>query len=160
MRIAFGIVSLFPGGGLQRDCVEIAKLIRAQGHSVVIYTCRLQDHQFASDTPVVVLQNNARTNHHRQYTFAVDFLKETAGQYDLIVGFDKLMKLDVLYCADASMAYRMVRQPYLRLLPRYRTYRYLEQSSFSPASKTRIVLLSDNQIIEYQSAWSTTAGRM
>ncbi len=24
MKIAFAIVSLFPGGGLQRDCVEIA----------------------------------------------------------------------------------------------------------------------------------------
>ena len=25
MRIAFGIVSLFPGGGLQRDCLKLAE---------------------------------------------------------------------------------------------------------------------------------------
>jgi UDP-glucose:(heptosyl)LPS alpha-1,3-glucosyltransferase len=160
MRIAFGIVSLFPGGGLQRDCMEIARLIREQGHSVIIHTCRLQDHQLGSDTPVVVLQNSARTNHHRQYTFAIDFLEETANKYDLVVGFDKLMALDVLYCADASMAYRMFQQPYLRLLPRYRSYWDLEKCSFSADSSTRIIFLSDNQIIEYQSAWFTTGHRM
>ena len=41
MRIAFGIVDLFPGGGLQRDCVEIAKLVSNRGHDVVIYTERV-----------------------------------------------------------------------------------------------------------------------
>ena len=59
MRIAFAIVSLFPGGGLQRDCVEIAKLVRGLGHDVTIYTCRLHDHTLAYNIPILLLQNDA-----------------------------------------------------------------------------------------------------
>ena len=33
MRFAFGIVNLFAGGGLQRDCVGIAQLLRDRGHA-------------------------------------------------------------------------------------------------------------------------------
>src|SRR4051794_11463376 len=129
MRIAFGIVSLFPGGGLQRDCIEIAKLVQAGGHEVVIYTCRLREFGFADEIPVLVLQNDAKTNHQRQYTFALDFSRHTADRYDLIVGFDKLLNLDVLYCADPSIAYRLKNRPYLHFLSRYRTFRKLERSS-------------------------------
>jgi UDP-glucose:(heptosyl)LPS alpha-1,3-glucosyltransferase len=160
MRIAFAIVSLFPGGGLQRDCVEIAKLVRGLGHEVTIYTCRLHDHALADDIPILLLQNDAGTNHGRQYAFAVDFLKEASDHHDLIVGFDKLFGLDVLYCADPSMAYRLLRQPYLRLLPRYWTYHAIEKDSFAPPNKTKIILLSHGQMSEYWSAWGTEASRM
>lgn len=160
MRIAFAIVSLFPGGGLQRDCVEIAKLVRGLGHDVTIYTCRLHDHTLADDIPILLLQNTAATNHGRQYEFAVDLLKEASDHYDLIVGFDKLFGLDVLYCADPSMAYRLLKQPYLYLLPRYRTYNAIEKASFAPHNKTKIILLSHGQMSEYWSVWGTEAGRM
>ena len=160
MRIAFAIVSLFPGGGLQRDCVEIAKLVREQGHDVVIYTCRVHDHSLAGDIPILLLQNSAATNHGRQHQFAADFLNETAGRFDLIVGFDKLLGLDVIYCADASMGYRVLKSPLLRLLPRYRTYVDIEKSSFAAGKKTKIILLSQNQVSEYQSAWATEASRV
>lgn len=160
MRIAFAIVSLFPGGGLQRDCIEIAKLVKRQGHDVVIYTCRLHDHSLADDIPILLLQNDAVTNHDRQYQFASDFLKEAANRYDLLVGFDKLLGLDVLYCADASMAYRVLKTPLLRVLPRYRTYIKIEKSSFAPGSNTKMILLSANQIREYRTAWNTESNRM
>jgi len=160
MRIAFAIVSLFPGGGLQRDCVEIAKLVRGLGHEVTIYTCRLHDHTLADDIPILLLQNEVATNHGRQYAFAVDFLKQASDHYDLIVGFDKLFGLDVLYCADPSMAYRLLKQPYLYLLSRYRTYNALEKDSFAPNNKTKIILLSHGQMSEYWSVWGTEAGRM
>lgn len=160
MRIAFAIVSLFPSGGLQRDCIEIAKLIRNQGHDVVIYACRLHDHTLAEGIPILLLQNGAITNHGRQYQFSCDFLKEVSGRYDLIVGFDKLLGLDVLYCADASMAYRVLKCPPLRLLSRYRTYTEIEKSSFAPGGKSTTILLSQNQVNEYQSAWNTESERM
>jgi len=160
MRIAFAIVSLFPGGGLQRDCVEIAKLVRHQGHEVVIHTCRLHDFALAGDIPILLLQNAAKTNHTRQLQFASNVLKETAGRYDLLVGFDKLLDLDVLYCADPSMAYRVMKSPPLQLLPRYRTYARIEKSSFAPDTKTKLILLSDNQTSEYRSAWQTELDRI
>ena len=160
MRLAFGIVSLFPGGGLQRDCIEIARLVQAKGHEVTIYTCRLRDAGLADEIPVLVLQNNAKTNHQRQHTFALDFRRRTADRYDLIVGFDKLLELDVLYCADPSIAYRLKNRPYLYFLSRYRTFRKLERNSFARNSSVNIIFLSENQVIEYQSAWRTDFHRM
>lgn len=160
MRIAFGIVSLFPGGGLQRDCTEVARLLRDRGHDITIYTCRSQGPSEDIGIPVVVLPNVARTNHQKQKAFAHQFLRSTSGSYDLIVGFDKLLNLDVLYCADRSVGYRMRRESHLHLLPRYRVYKNLERSSFASRATTEIILLSDRQNIEYQSAWGTPSNRI
>lgn len=160
MRIALGIVSLFAGGGLQRDCIEIARLLRTLGHEVAIYTCRIRDGILLDDVPIVALPNGALTNHRRQYRFAVDFLTMTSGRSELAVGFDKLLGLDLLYCADPSMKYRVLKQPYLGLLPRYRTFCKMERDSFLPRQKTKIILLSHSQFSEYRSAWSTERERL
>jgi UDP-glucose:(heptosyl)LPS alpha-1,3-glucosyltransferase len=160
MRVAVGIVSLFPGGGLQRDCIEIVKIMRNFGCEVVIYTSRLTGTVTASDTPIVVLPTAARTNHGRHRSFAIGFRRETLGSFDLIVGFDKLLGLDVLYCADRSFRYRMLNRPYLRLLPRYRTYCSIEGDSFKPGRKTRIIVLNQKQLIEYVRSWQTERERV
>jgi UDP-glucose:(heptosyl)LPS alpha-1,3-glucosyltransferase len=160
MRIAFGIVSLFPGGGLQRDCLEIAKLVRNRGHDVAIYAERVSGDVQTDGIAVVTLPNDAKTNHRRQYEFAVDFQREAAANCDLTVGFNKLLGLDVLYCADASMYDRLRKQPYLNLLPRYRTYANIERDSFNPNLKTKTILLSQAQLLEYWRAWRTEPQRM
>jgi UDP-glucose:(heptosyl)LPS alpha-1,3-glucosyltransferase len=160
MRIAVGIVSLFPGGGLQRDCIEIVRIMRDSGCEVVIYTSRLTGTVTASDTPIVVIPNAAKTNHGRHRKFAIDFRRETSGSFDLIVGFDKLLGLDVLYCADRSFYYRLLRRPYLRLFSRYRAYSRIEGDSFKLGQKTQIILLSQKQWIEYRGAWHTEPERI
>jgi UDP-glucose:(heptosyl)LPS alpha-1,3-glucosyltransferase len=160
MRIAFGIASLFPGGGLQRDCVEVARMVRDAGCDVVIYTARLTGAMSAGDVPIIVIPNVARTNHGRHQQFAVDFLSQASGSFDLLVGFDKLFGLDVLYCADRSIHYRLLKQPYLHLLPRYRTYSRLESDSFKRGQKTLIMMLSQQQRIEYMGAWRTERARV
>jgi UDP-glucose:(heptosyl)LPS alpha-1,3-glucosyltransferase len=160
MRIAFGIVSLFPGGGLQRDCLEIAKLVRSRGHDVTIYAERVSGDVQTDGVAVVTLANDSKTNHGRQYEFAVDFQREANAQCDLTVGFNKLLGLDVLYCADASMYDRLRKQRYLNLLPRYRTFAKMEKDCFSPDLKTKTILLSQNQLLEYWHAWRTEPQRM
>jgi UDP-glucose:(heptosyl)LPS alpha-1,3-glucosyltransferase len=160
MRVAFGIEKLFAGGGLQRDCVDIAKLLVERGHEVVIYAARAHSNTVAEDIPVVVLKNSAWTNHQRLRKFSVDFLRESASGFDLTVGFNKLSGLDVLYCADASTYHRVIKRPYLRLLPRYRVYAGLEKDSFERYQTTTVILLSQNQLIEYRSAWTTELERL
>jgi UDP-glucose:(heptosyl)LPS alpha-1,3-glucosyltransferase len=160
MRIAFGIVSLFPGGGLQRDCIEIAKLVRDRGHDVIIYASRVADNVPVDNIPIVTLQNDARTNHGRQYEFAVDFQREASRHCDLTVGFNKLLGLDVLYCADASIYDRVLKRPYLKLLSRYRTFANIEKDSFTPNRTTKTILLSQNQLLKYWGAWNTESKRM
>lgn len=160
MRIGFGIVDLFPGGGLQRDCLEIAKLVGDRGHDVTIYTEHVSGDVQADGIALVALPNRAKTNHRRQYEFAVEFLKQAATHCDLTVGFNKLLGLDVLYCADASMHERLRRQPYLKLLPRYRTYAGIEKDSFGRNGKTKSMLLSQPQLLEYWDAWHTESQRL
>jgi UDP-glucose:(heptosyl)LPS alpha-1,3-glucosyltransferase len=160
MRFAFAIVSMFSGGGLQRDCVDIARRIKQLGHEVTIFTSRLYDKEFAKDLTVRVLRNDRKTNHGGQQAFSDDFNKAATGKFDLLVGFDKLSGLDVLYCSDRSMAARTAQNPVLRLLPRYWKFIELEKECFARDRKTEIMLLNESQLNEYWGAWTTEPNRL
>lgn len=161
MRIAFAIMKLFPGGGLQRDCVDIARRCRERGHDVVIFTSFKDDGDFADDLAVIVLPVRGRANHRMQEDFAASFgFAAAVQQFDLRVGFDKLPGLDVLYCADPSIRARMRRQPFRFLIPRYRAYLMLERDGFAPDRRTRVLLLSDRQRDAYCAAWDTPPERL
>jgi UDP-glucose:(heptosyl)LPS alpha-1,3-glucosyltransferase len=160
MHFAFAIVSLFPGGGLQRDCIDIARLVRKLGHEVTIFTSRKVGDGFAEDLPLRVLSGCGYTNHSRQRMFSDEFMRVASGEFDLVVGFDKLAGLDILYCSDRSMRARATKNPILRLLPRYREYIALEKESFAPDGTTRILLLSESQLSEYWNAWRTEPKRL
>src|SRR5437763_5336355 len=156
LRIAFGIVSLFSGGGLQRNCLAIARILRRRGHAVVIFASRIAG-PLPSEVPIELLPNRAWTNHGRNLRFAADLAKATANRFDLVVGFDKLSGLDLVYCADASIA---ARSGWRRLTPRYRALRSLEAACFAEGSSTRIIALSPFQIEGYRRAWRTEPHRV
>jgi UDP-glucose:(heptosyl)LPS alpha-1,3-glucosyltransferase len=161
MRIAFAITKLFPGGGLQRDCIEIARVIRQRGHEVVVFTSFKDASDFADDISVAVLPVRQRANHRIQEEFAGAFRwAASLHNFDLSVGFDKLTHLDVLYCADPSIYFRMMKERYLFLIPRYRGYLALESASFGPASRTRVLMLSHTQLDEYWKVWHTIPERL
>jgi UDP-glucose:(heptosyl)LPS alpha-1,3-glucosyltransferase len=160
MRFAFGIVSLFPGGGLQRDCVDLARRIRSVGNEVTIFTSRYSGSDFADDLPVRVLDVNARTNHGWQAAFSTKFFEASANSYDFVVGFDKLRGLDLLYCADRSMLARIVANPLLVTLQRYRQFVELERFCFGSGGTTKVLLLSEGQLDEFQNAWRPDPGRL
>jgi UDP-glucose:(heptosyl)LPS alpha-1,3-glucosyltransferase len=141
MHFAFAIVSLFPGGGLQRDCVDIARSIRELGHEVTIFTSRKFGGRFAEDLSVSVLSVGGRTNHWRQRAFADQFRRRAAEEFDLLVGFDKLIGLDVLYCSERSMRARLIKNPILHLVPRYSEFVGLEKECFAPNRATKVLLL-------------------
>jgi UDP-glucose:(heptosyl)LPS alpha-1,3-glucosyltransferase len=161
MRIAFAIMKLFPGGGLQRDCVEIARHCRQRGHDVVIFTSFKDESDFADDLAVVVLPIRQSTNHRMLVEFAASFRWAAAlQQFDLLVGFDKLTHLDVLYCADPSIYFRMTQERFRFLIPRYRTYLALERATFEPGRRTKVLVLSHKQRDEYRDAWQTPPERL
>ena len=160
MRFAFAIVSLFPGGGLQRDCVDIARRVQALGHEVTIFTSRLSGSEFAKDLSLRTLNISGKTNHSWQRAFSDEFSKVASGDFDLLVGFDKLSGLDILYCSDRSMHARTAKNRLLRLLPRYSEYINLEKECFAPNLATKILLLSDSQLNEYWSSWTTEPNRL
>jgi len=160
MHFAFAIMNLFPGGGLQRDCVDIARRVQQRGHAVTIFTSRKSGGEIAEDLPVRILRVAGYTNHGRQRSFSEEFAKAAAGRFDLLVGFDKLGGLDVLYCSDRSMRARAARNPFLHLLPRYREFINLERECFAPHHATEILLLAESQLDEYWNAWRTEPNRL
>jgi UDP-glucose:(heptosyl)LPS alpha-1,3-glucosyltransferase len=160
MRIAFAIMKLFPGGGLQRDCVAVARRCQQRGHDVVIFTSS-KECGFADDIAIVELPVRRRANHRMLEEFASAFaFAAGTQQFDLCAGFDRMPGLDVLYCADPSILGRLRRQPFRFLIPRYRSYLALERGVFGPSRRTRVLLLSDRQRGEYQAAWGTPSQRL
>ena len=134
MHFAFAIINLFPGGGLQRDCVDIARRVdsadmpsrssRRETRAASPRTCPCASSRSAA-TPITA--GSARSPRR--------FAKTAAGRFDLLVGFDKLGGLDLLYCSDRSMRARASRNPLLHLLPRYRGYMSLEKECFAPRQR-------------------------
>src|SRR5262245_7893826 len=160
LRFAFGIVKLFPGGGLQRDCVEIARQVQDLGHDVTIFTSRFDDGDFARGLTIKLLPSKARTNHSRQERFAEDFERARSSHFDLAVGFDKLTGLDVLYCADPSVLWRLKHSWHLFLRPRYRAFVRLERHTFKRGGNTRVLLQDAHQLENYSKAWRTEPDRL
>src|SRR5262249_20705394 len=103
MRLAFAIVSLFPWGGLQRDCLRLARVATQAGHEVTIFAARTEG-EMPRDLTVKVLPIRSITNHARNRRFSDALQAAVAGRFDRVVGFDKMPGLDVLYCGDPSFA--------------------------------------------------------
>ncbi|MBB1091648.1 glycosyltransferase family 4 protein [Rhodopseudomonas palustris] len=158
MKIAFAIVTLFSAGGLQRDCMAIAARLAARGHDVTIFTERRKG-EIPPDLHVELLPNRKLSNHRRDLKFAEAVLQRCEGQFDRVVGFGKLLGLDVLYCADPCLAARRVGW-LSKWSSRRRIQLLLEADSFKQGQNTICLLLSDNQVREFRSAWSTEPDRI
>jgi UDP-glucose:(heptosyl)LPS alpha-1,3-glucosyltransferase len=156
-RIAIAIVSLFRSGGLQRDCLAIAEALNDRGYAVTIFTSRIRGH-LISKVPIVVLPAKHRTNHGRNAEFAATLQERTADDFDLVVGFDKIPGLDLLYCADPPVKDSIQRLTAFR--PRYRTYNRLESACFRKGSNTRLILLNPAQAEKYRRKWGTEIERI
>lgn len=159
MRIALGIVKLFPQGGLQRDCIRLARILVARGHEVTLFT---SENNWPFDQPpcrIVLLPVRAYTNHRVDLNFAKRYAAATAAGFDRVIGFNKLMRLDFYYCADPSILDRG-RNPIERSLPRHRVQAMLEHESFGPLQRTQILALTKSSAESYRRGWQTQEQRI
>ena len=157
MKLGFILFDYFPFGGLQRDCVKIARTCAARGHSVTLLTRTWRGEQ-PSELGVVVcgrrgLSNISRNRH---------FLRELETRLpelglDGVVGFNKMPGLDVYFGADPCYLARIKRtKPWWHpWLPRYRHYAALERSVFATGVATQIMLLTPQEIPVYQKFYGT-----
>ena len=156
MRFAFGIFRLQPAGGLERNAVEIARLLLARGHRIVFHTTTGGE-SVPAGAEALRLARRGATNHGAMKAFSADFAEAARG-FDLTVGFQKLDGLDLLYCADWCFVDRK-RPFWQRWLPRYRTMAALEQACFGRRSATRIIALAAPQLDAYRQAYATPVER-
>jgi UDP-glucose:(heptosyl)LPS alpha-1,3-glucosyltransferase len=157
MKLGFILFDYFPFGGLQRDCVKIARSCADRGHTVTLLTRTWQGEKPAGLGIVVCgrrgLSNISRNRH---------FLRELETRLpslglDGVVGFNKMPGLDVYFGADPCYLARVKRtRPWwYPWLPRYRHYAALERSVFAPGVATRIMLLTPQEIPIYQQHYGT-----
>jgi UDP-glucose:(heptosyl)LPS alpha-1,3-glucosyltransferase len=157
LRFAFGIVSLIPKGGLQLDCMHLAHILRHRGHQVTIFTSRpLRQRSPLLD--IAVLPVKALTNHGRDLGFAKRFRAAVKGGFDRVLGFNKLLDLELLYCADPSVHDKR-RGWLMQAMPRHRVQLRLEEACFAPTSRTHILALSQALADSYRRHWNTPADR-
>lgn len=161
MKLAFSLFKYFPYGGLQRDCMKIATECVRRGHSVEIFT--LQSHgEMPPGVKLRVLPQKKWRNYQRYDAFAaqvVELVKEE--QFDALVGFNKMIGLDVYYAADPCYAAKAATRSFLyRKAARTRSFLAAEQAVFGSESTTEILLISAREQQLFQQWYGTKEQRM
>ncbi len=161
MNLGFALFHYFPYGGLERDMLTIARVCRARGHDITIYTGGWQGEKPA-DMHIVELTLHSRSNHARAHEFAARLRKERDAAHDAMIGFNKMPGLDVYYAADVCFAAKAFeeRNFFYRMTPRCRTFLTLEKAVFGRASTTEILMISNAQIDVYQRYYQTPRERL
>ena len=149
--IAFCLFKYFTHGGLQRDMLRIAQCCQQAGVGIRIYTMHWEGPQ-PEGFDVRIVPTRGWTNHGRGRNFAdqVGDLLD-ADPVSLVVGFNRMPRLDVYFGSDVCFAEELRhKNPLRRLIPRCRTYLELEQTVIGPSSKTHLLLISPTQIDDYR----------
>ncbi|MBN8996228.1 MAG: glycosyltransferase family 4 protein [Rhizobiales bacterium] len=156
MRFAFVITSLFPTGGLQRDCVAIAELLSAMGHEVTIVTTDYREEMAAGAARIEVWQVRGltKTGQVRSLSAALGAARD---RFDRIVAFSKVPGADIYYCADPPRADIHRSRFGLATLPGGLTQ--VEGEIFGPQAATSLIVLAAHQVETYRRAWATPESR-
>ena len=160
MKFAFCLFKYFPFGGLQRDFLRIAKVCLARGHQVDVYTGFWQG-EIPHGLQVSILPVWGFTNHRRYESFSKRLGKSLAVKhYDAVVGFNKIPGLDVYFAADTCFAAKALERSFwYRLTKRCRTLLSLERSVFDKASRTEILLISEQEKMFFMDYYGTAEER-
>lgn len=161
MIVAFCLYKYFPFGGLQRDFMRIASTVAARGHHVRVYT-----QSWEGDCPeafeLIRVPVKSHTNHGRNaeyYAWVQNHLK--AHPADRVVGFNKMPGLDVYFAADVCYAEKVAQEKgfFYRLTSRYRHYAAFERATFEHGKSTKLMMLTDKQIADFQKHYQTEPER-
>lgn len=147
MHLAFVIARYFPYGGAQRDFLALVEEMSRRGHRISVITSSWEGHM-PSDWQLHLCNLKSKTNHGKniELSEAVISLKQSE-QFDCVVGFTRLLGLDVYFAADESfLAHRY--HGLKKLLPRYRAYAKLESSLFQ-SKELKVLYLTEQQRNSY-----------
>jgi UDP-glucose:(heptosyl)LPS alpha-1,3-glucosyltransferase len=157
MQLALVISSLFPSGGLQRECVAIARALAAAGHQVTIVTADYRAPVDTGGVPVEHWQVGGLNNPRRDLRLGLR-LRGVRERFDRIVGFNKMPNLDIYFSGDP--AYRELARSWLQWLsPKFHQQLALERRVFGPAGPPLVIVLSATQIASYRRWWGTSQHR-
>ena len=163
LKLAVCLYKYFPFGGLSRDFLRIMVACLDRGYEIDVYTMAWQ-----GDIPdrlhVHVLPVKGLTNHGKISKFIKRIQpKLKAGDYDLVIGFNKMPNLDVYYAADPCYLARIKHSPtYLleKLSRRVQFYIKCERAVFGKTSHTVSLMISDAQRDLFKLHYGTIDNRL
>jgi UDP-glucose:(heptosyl)LPS alpha-1,3-glucosyltransferase len=158
--IAFCLFKYFPHGGLQRDFLRVSKKCREIGAAIRVYTMSWNG-SVPDGFDVQILPVLGGTNHGKAKRFASQVQKMLKNEpVDLIVGFNKIPGLDIYFASDVCYAEKIIsKSMFYRMTSRCRSYLEMERAVFDKESYTRILLISPNQVAEFQKHYSLDSDR-
>lgn len=162
LKFAFLIFKYFPYGGVQRDMLRIATELVHLGHKVDVYTMAWVGEAPAPNINVRLIPTKGLLNHRRYDNFIRGAQAEIAtGEFDLVVGFNRMPGLDAYFAADPCFVERAYTQRNMlyRLSGRYRWFAAAERAVFAPESKTEILLLAESEKASFQRWYRTPDAR-
>jgi UDP-glucose:(heptosyl)LPS alpha-1,3-glucosyltransferase len=157
MKLAFCLFEYFPFGGMQRDCVRIAKACVESGADVTIFT-REWTGPCPTEITVQVLPTKGWTNAGKAKRFVESFKKAVEHtKFDGIVGFSKMPGLDVYYAADPCFVEKADKKyPFFyKWTKNFRTYAAFEKAVFGADSKTEILLINPKEKEHFKKHYQT-----
>ncbi|GAB3368580.1 glycosyltransferase family 4 protein [Azotobacter armeniacus] len=161
MQLAFILYKYFPFGGLQRDFLRIALECQRRGHAIRVYSM-FWEGEIPAGFEVLIVPVKALFNHTRNERFTAWVQADLARRpVERVIGFNKMPGLDVYYAADPCYEDKAqtLRNPLYRLWERYRHFADYERAVFAPASKTRILMISEVQQPLFVKHYGTPAER-
>lgn len=161
MKLGFLLFDYFPFGGLQRDCLKIARLAAVRGHEVSILTRTWQGERPA-DVQIELFGRHGWSNITRNRAWLKQLARTLPERgLDGVIGFNKLAGLDVYYGSDPCYAAKVARlKPFwYRWLPRYRHFSQLERSVFAQGRRTHALVLTEQEIPRYREFYDTEPER-
>lgn len=160
MKIAFLLYKYFPYGGLQRDFLRIAEMVRDMGHEVCAYV-RSWEGDRPEGIEIFQLPVKALSNYGKNRCYYKHVKKALSeNPVDRIVGFNKMPGLDVYYAADDCYAERISgRSWFYKVLPRTRANLEYEDSVFARGNSTKLLMLTKTQVRDFTKQYGTEADR-
>jgi len=160
LQIAFVIDRYFEFGGLQRDCLRLARACSERDAEVTIITGSWSGEKPANLT-IREVDTNALTN-----TGKVEKLEQAmegirlAQPFDCVTGFKKMRGLDIYYAGDPCLAATVKAQGFVKQrLPRYRKLLKNEAAVFGKESATLILLIAHQEQEKFMHHYGTAENR-
>lgn len=157
MKLAFCLYKYFPYSGLSRDFMRILQECQNRGHELSVFAAEWQG-DFPPGIEVKLLPGYRWMNHTQNAAFYRKLKPRLrSGNFDAVIGFNKMPGLDIYYGADYCYVGRAVPRysPLYRLTPRYHHFHTFEHAVFSARSNTGILSLSECEKSVYQQFYGT-----
>ena len=145
MKLAFCLYKFFPFGGLERDFLRISRICADRGHSIHVFTMSWEGSK-PDDYDINIVPVKHWTNHGRNEVF-IQKLKKLLeeGNYDVVIGFNKMPGLDLYYAADTCYVDKIeqTKPAIFRLSGRYRFFSKFVKAVLGTDSNTALMIISE-----------------